>query len=68
MMTVRYNRCLNLCLPRARVKMLSPFSRLVSSTHFVRAIAAVSVQLKAVFGRAPQYVVFYYLTRPLIRR
>ena len=34
----------------------------------LRVIAAVSVQLKAVFGRVPQYVVFYYLTRPCIRR
>jgi hypothetical protein len=34
----------------------------------LRAIAVVSVQLKAVGERAPQYVVFYYLTRPPIRR
>ena len=37
-------------------------------TSNLRVIAAVSVQLKAVCGRVPQYVVFYYLTRPCIRR
>src|SRR5713101_8475651 len=31
-------------------------------------IAAVCVQLKAVCGCGPLYVVFYYLTRPRIRR
>ena len=31
-------------------------------------IAAVCVQLKAVCGCHPLYVVFYYLTRPRIRR
>jgi hypothetical protein len=37
-------------------------------TNNLRVIAVVCVQLKAVFGRVPQYVVFYYLTRPGIRR
>jgi hypothetical protein len=34
----------------------------------LRVIAVVCVQLKAVVGNAPLYVVFYYLTRPCIRR
>ena len=37
-------------------------------TVTLRVIAAVCVQLKAVLGRPPQYVVFYYLTRPRFRR
>jgi len=37
-------------------------------TNNLRVIAAVSVQLKAVLGLVPQYVVFYYLTRARIRR
>jgi hypothetical protein len=37
-------------------------------TNNLRVNAAVAVQLKAVRGQAPQYVVFYYLTRPRIRR
>jgi hypothetical protein len=41
------------------------FSFLISG---LRLIAAVVVQLKAVLGMAPQYVVFYYLTHPGIRR
>jgi len=61
---------LTLHLPNVsgRVKMLSPFSRLVFSTQFVCVMAAVYVQLKAVGRWAPQYLVFYYLTRPRIRR
>ena len=42
-------------------------SRLLFLTSNLRVIAAVAVQLKAVFGRVPQYVVFYYLARPDIR-
>jgi hypothetical protein len=34
----------------------------------LRVVAVVYVQLKAVLGAVPPYVVFYYLTRPGIRR
>jgi len=34
----------------------------------LRVVAVVHVQLKAVLGWGPQYMVFYYLTRPRIRR
>lgn len=44
---------------------LPPFSLL---TNNLRGIAVVCVQLKAVGGRYPQYVVFYHLTRPRICR
>ena len=37
-------------------------------TNNLRAIAVVYVQLKAVFGSVPQYVVFYHLTHARIRR
>jgi hypothetical protein len=37
-------------------------------TTNLRVIAAVCVQLKAVCGCHPLYVVFYYLTRTCIRR
>jgi hypothetical protein len=43
-------------------------SHLLYSLPATCAIATLAVQLKAVFGRAPQYVVFYYLTRPHLRR
>ena len=48
--------------------MLSRSPTFLSLTGNLRVIAAVSVQLKAVPGQAPQYVVFYYLTRPCIGR
>jgi hypothetical protein len=57
---------------RARVVTALAVSHLVVFIPFLtinlRVIAAVYVQLKAVLGQAPQYVVFYYLTRPGIRR
>jgi hypothetical protein len=49
------------------VKMLSRSPAFSFLTTDVCAIAAVSVQLKAVLGSVPQYVVFYYLTHPGFR-
>jgi hypothetical protein len=48
--------------------MLSRSPAFLFLTSNLRVIAAVCVQLKAVPGPVPQYVVFYYLTRPGIRR
>ena len=48
--------------------MLSRFPAFPFLTNNLRLIAAVCVQLKAVLGRVPQYVVFYHLTHPGIRR
>ena len=59
---------LNPPLPSGKLSLLSRTPAFLFPTTNLRAIAAVSVQLKAVFGRAPQYMVFYYLTRPHIRR
>ena len=50
------------------MKLLSRSPAFLFLTHNLRAIVVVYMQLKAVLGRAPQYVVFYYLTRPGIRR
>ena len=60
-------RPLNLPLASGRVSVLSRSPAFLFLTSNLRVIAAVAVQLKAVFGRVPQYVVFYYLTRPDIR-
>ena len=61
-------RPLNLLPSGSTVNMLSRFPALLIPTSNLRVIAAVCVQLKAVCGRYPLYVVFYYLTRPRIRR
>ncbi len=61
-------RPLNLPAPGSTVKMLSRPPTFFFLANNLRVIAAVAVQLKAVRGLAPQYVVFYYLTRPRIRR
>ncbi len=45
-------------------KKLSRFPPLLPLTRKVRALAAFCVQLKAVSGRHPLYMVFYLLTLP----
>src|SRR5438270_1683013 len=61
-------RPLNLPPSGGTVHMLSRFpALLIPHPQFVP-IAVVCVQLKAVWGCGPLYVVFYYLTRPRIRR
>src|ERR1700675_89662 len=67
-MRLRHYRPLNLLPSGSTVNMLSRFPALLIPTSNLRVIAAVCVQLKAVCGRYPLYVVFYYLTRPRIRR
>jgi hypothetical protein len=58
---------LHLDAASSTVKTLSRSPTFSFLTGDLRVIAAVSVQLKAVLGMAPQYVVFYYLTHPGIR-
>jgi hypothetical protein len=45
--------------------MLSRSPTFLSLTNNLRLIVVVRVQLKALPGLAPQYVVFYYLTIPV---
>jgi hypothetical protein len=59
---------LNLPPASDTVSMLSRSSHLLIPHQQLARNAAVYVQLKAVFGRVPQPVVFYHLTRPRVRR
>ena len=61
-------RPLNLHPSSVTVNLLSQFSRLLTPHQQLRVIAVVCVQLKAFGERYPQYVVFYHLTHPRIRR
>ena len=59
---------LNLLSTSGTVSMLSRSPASLFFTRNLRVIAAAGVPLKAVIEGGPQYVVFYYLTRPRIRR